>query len=175
MNISFLGNWRKRRGSRPSGVAGVHPRRSEPTKAGLEGLGRTPRRMRTAARSGRLRQWWRLERFPRPRWKSPIDQLVPRRWRDRRGDGGLARQRRRASIWARSSYETVPRRPAGEIWPNGQPVVRLVSGREIDVVAAGQEWAASGAPELSQLYAEGRGELTVPHHAHAAAGPRQYG
>ena len=41
-----------------------------------------------------------------------------------------------------------------EIWPNGQPVVRLDSGREIDVVEAGQAWAASGAPELSQLYAE---------------------
>lgn len=40
------------------------------------------------------------------------------------------------------------------IWDNGQPVVRLESGREIDVVEAGHEWAASGAPELSQFYAE---------------------
>ena len=40
------------------------------------------------------------------------------------------------------------------IWDNGQPVVRLASGREIDVVEAGHEWAASGAPELSQFYAE---------------------
>ncbi|NEB80982.1 hypothetical protein G3I40_38095 [Streptomyces sp. SID14478] len=40
------------------------------------------------------------------------------------------------------------------IWPNGQPAVRLLSGREIDVVEAGRDWAASGAPELSQFYAE---------------------
>ncbi|MYW66752.1 hypothetical protein GTY65_22175 [Streptomyces sp. SID8379] len=40
------------------------------------------------------------------------------------------------------------------IWPNGQPVVRLESGREIDVVEAGHAWAESGAPELSQFYAE---------------------
>ncbi|GAA0447048.1 DUF6278 family protein [Streptomyces stramineus] len=40
------------------------------------------------------------------------------------------------------------------IWPNGQPVVRLADGREVDVVEAGQAWAAEGAPELSQLYAE---------------------
>ncbi|MGY0019642.1 DUF6278 family protein [Streptomyces sp. cg35] len=40
------------------------------------------------------------------------------------------------------------------IWPNGQPVVRLASGREIDVVEAGRDWAVSGAPELSQFYAE---------------------
>jgi hypothetical protein len=33
-------------------------------------------------------------------------------------------------------------------------VVRLPSGREVDVVAAGHEWASSGAPELSQFYAE---------------------
>ncbi|MEV0603194.1 DUF6278 family protein [Streptomyces sp. NPDC050315] len=41
-----------------------------------------------------------------------------------------------------------------KIWPGGEPVVRLSSGREIDVVTAGHEWADSGAPELSQLYAE---------------------
>ncbi|WP_314220351.1 DUF6278 family protein [Streptomyces zaehneri] len=40
------------------------------------------------------------------------------------------------------------------IWPGGEPVVRLASGREVDVVAAGREWAATGTPELSQLYAE---------------------
>ncbi|MFG2142268.1 DUF6278 family protein [Streptomyces sp. NPDC048650] len=40
------------------------------------------------------------------------------------------------------------------VWPNGQPVVRLASGRELDVVEAGHEWADVGVPELSQLYAE---------------------
>ncbi|MEU6145009.1 DUF6278 family protein [Streptomyces sp. NPDC047081] len=41
-----------------------------------------------------------------------------------------------------------------EIWPDGQPVVKLASGREFDVVTSGHEWAESGVPELSQLYAE---------------------
>ncbi|GAA3160234.1 DUF6278 family protein [Streptomyces ramulosus] len=40
------------------------------------------------------------------------------------------------------------------VWPDGQPVVCLASGREIDVAAAGHEWADDGAPELSQVYAE---------------------
>ncbi|MDQ0584321.1 DUF6278 family protein [Streptomyces rishiriensis] len=40
------------------------------------------------------------------------------------------------------------------IWPGGEPVVRLASGREVDVITAGREWAATGTPELSQLYAE---------------------
>ncbi|MGQ3550063.1 MULTISPECIES: DUF6278 family protein [Streptomyces] len=43
---------------------------------------------------------------------------------------------------------------AWSIRPDGQPVVRLATGREFDVVASGHAWAADGAPELSQLYAE---------------------
>ena len=41
-----------------------------------------------------------------------------------------------------------------QVWPDGRPVVRLSSGREIDVVAAGETWAAGGSPELTQVYAE---------------------
>ncbi|GAA3486489.1 DUF6278 family protein [Streptomyces cremeus] len=40
------------------------------------------------------------------------------------------------------------------LWPNGQPVVVLASGRDLDVVKAGHDWVATGAPELSQVYAE---------------------
>ncbi|MFF0740127.1 DUF6278 family protein [Streptomyces sp. NPDC004111] len=40
------------------------------------------------------------------------------------------------------------------LWPSGTPVVMLASGRDIDVVGAGLDWAASGAPELCQVYAE---------------------
>lgn len=43
---------------------------------------------------------------------------------------------------------------AWSIRSDGQPVVRLASGREFDVVASGREWAAVGVPELSQLYGE---------------------
>ncbi|MFE1902174.1 DUF6278 family protein [Streptomyces gardneri] len=40
-----------------------------------------------------------------------------------------------------------------QVWPGG-PVVRLASGREIQVVEAGLDWAMTGAPELYQVYAE---------------------
>ncbi|GEC03431.1 hypothetical protein SSP24_10860 [Streptomyces spinoverrucosus] len=80
-----------------------------------------------------------------------LDQLLPR-WRDDEeilpwlgNDAGL--------YLGTVIVRTVPG-AAWEIWPDGQPVVRLASGREFDVVASGQEWAASGVPELSQLYAE---------------------
>lgn len=80
-----------------------------------------------------------------------LDQLVPR-WRDDEevlpwlgNDAGL--------YLGTVIVRTVP----GASWglrPDGQPVIRLASGREFDVVDSGREWASSGAPELSQLYAE---------------------
>ncbi|MFD8999775.1 DUF6278 family protein [Streptomyces sp. NPDC059582] len=80
-----------------------------------------------------------------------LDQLVPR-WRDDAevlpwlgNDAGLYL----GTVIVRTVVGAV-----WEVWPGGQPVVRLASGREFDVVAAGHEWAASGVPELSQLYAE---------------------
>jgi hypothetical protein len=80
-----------------------------------------------------------------------VDQLLPR-WRDDEeilpwlgNDAGLYL----GTVIVRTVPDAV-----WEIRPDGQPVVRLASGREFDVVASGQEWAASGVPELSQLYAE---------------------
>ncbi|MGW0994927.1 DUF6278 family protein [Streptomyces sp. NPDC002520] len=80
-----------------------------------------------------------------------LDQLVPR-WRDDAetlpwlgNDAGL--------YLGTVVVRTVP----GAVWrirPDGEPVIRLPSGREVEVVESGQEWAASGVPELSQLYAE---------------------
>ncbi|MCD7436958.1 DUF6278 family protein [Streptomyces lincolnensis] len=80
-----------------------------------------------------------------------LDQLVPR-WRDDEevlhwlgNDAGL--------YLGTVLVRTVP--GAGwDLRPDGQPVIRLASGREFDVVTSGHEWAASGVPELSQLYAE---------------------
>lgn len=80
-----------------------------------------------------------------------LDQLVPR-WRDDAeilpwlgNDAGL--------YLGTVVVHTVPG-AAWDLRPDGQPVIRLASGREFDVVTSGHEWAASGVPELSQLYAE---------------------
>ncbi|MFG2884190.1 DUF6278 family protein [Streptomyces sp. NPDC048297] len=80
-----------------------------------------------------------------------LDQLVPR-WRDDAetlpwlgNDAGL--------YLGTVVVRTVP----GAVWrirSDGEPVIQLPSGREVEVVESGQEWAASGVPELSQLYAE---------------------
>ncbi|MET8584586.1 DUF6278 family protein [Streptomyces collinus] len=80
-----------------------------------------------------------------------LDQVVPR-WRDDAeilpwlgNDAGL--------YLGTVVVRTVPG-AAWRIRADGEPVVRLASGREVEVVESGREWATSGVPELSQLYAE---------------------
>ena len=131
MNIPFLGNRRPKAGvPGPEGIAELLAEcellRSQANRAGVL-LDDSPASLEA------------------------LDQLVPG-WRDDE----------EASTWLGNDaglylgtviVRTVPG-AAWEIRADGQPVVRLTSGREFDVVDAGQEWAASGVPELSQLYAE---------------------
>lgn len=145
MNISFLGNWRKRRGP-AFGVAVFSG--GEGDDDGHEGLAELLSECELlraqAQQSG-------VELDDSAASLEALDQLVPR-WRDDEetvtwlgNDAGL--------YLGTVVVRTVPD-ARWEIWPDGHPVVRLASGREIDVVEAGHAWAASGAPELSQLYAE---------------------
>ncbi|MCX5238748.1 DUF6278 family protein [Streptomyces prunicolor] len=80
-----------------------------------------------------------------------LDQLVPR-WRD--DEETLSWLGNDAGLYLGTVIVRSVPGAAWEIWESGQPVVRLDSGREFDVVASGHEWAASGVPELSQVYAE---------------------
>jgi hypothetical protein len=80
-----------------------------------------------------------------------LDQLLPR-WRD--DPDALTWLGNDAGLYLGTVIvRTVPD-AAWQLWPNGHAVVRLASGREIDVVATGHDWAESGTPELSQLYLE---------------------
>ncbi|MEU8551258.1 DUF6278 family protein [Streptomyces roseoverticillatus] len=142
MNIPFLDSWRKRHalgpGAAPSSAVDRDPE-------GLAELLSECELLRAHAQSAGVA----LDDSPAS--LEALDQLQPR-WRDDPellpwlgNDAGLylgtvvIRTVRDAGWWIRS---------------DGQPVVRLANGREVDVVEAGQAWAADGAPELSQLYAE---------------------
>lgn len=145
MNISFLGNWRKRRGSAFGVAVFTGGDGDDDGHAGLAELLAECELLRAQAAQAGVRLDDSASSL------EALDQLVPR-WRDDEeraawlgNDAGL--------YLGTVVVRTVPG-ARWEIRSDGQPVVRLASGREIDVVEAGQEWAATGAPELSQLYAE---------------------
>ncbi|MFI5754966.1 DUF6278 family protein [Streptomyces sp. NPDC051569] len=140
--MNILDNWRKRRdgyrgtslatavGGAPDGVA--------------ELLSECELLRVRAGRGG-------LELDDSPASLGALDQLTPR-WRDDPeelpwlgNDAGL--------YLGTVIVRTVPG-AAWHVWPGGRPVVRLASGRELQVVEAGLSWAATGSPELAQVYAE---------------------
>ncbi|GAA3835727.1 DUF6278 family protein [Streptomyces chiangmaiensis] len=142
MNIPFLGNWRKKRG-RARGVA-VFFEGGTDASAVAQLLSECELLRSQAEDAG-------VELDDSAASLEALDQVVPR-WRDDEeilpwlgNDAGL--------YLGTVIVRTVPG-AAWEIWPNGHPVVRLSSGRELDVVADGHTWASTGAPELSHVYAE---------------------
>ncbi|MFD7322585.1 DUF6278 family protein [Streptomyces sp. NPDC059875] len=141
MNIPFLDIWRKRPEADQSPLAAAFDRDPE----GVGELLAECELLRARAQDAGVR----LDDTPRS--LVAIDQLPPR-WRDDPeelpwvgNDAGL--------YLGTVIVRTVPG-AAWQVWPGGRPVVRLASGREIDVVTAGLDWAVSGSPELSQVYAE---------------------
>ncbi|MFE9394097.1 DUF6278 family protein [Streptomyces flavidovirens] len=147
-NIPFLDNWLKRRDT-AHGTAVVAP-----GAVGADGDSDTEGLAELLAECELLRSRAGdagLELDDSPASLEALDQLTPR-WRDDPeelpwlgNDAGLYL----GSVIVR----TVPG-AAWQLWPSGQPVVRLASGREINVVEFGLDWAVNGAPELSQVYAE---------------------
>ncbi|MFI1159443.1 DUF6278 family protein [Streptomyces sioyaensis] len=142
MNMSFLDRWRKRPRAHPS-VPLAESVRADPESV-VELLSECELLRAQAARAG-------VELDDSARSLEALDQLQPV-WRDDPevlpwlgNDAGLYL----GTVLVRTVHGAV-----WHVWPDGQPVVRLASGREIDVVTAGHDWADSGAPELSQVYAE---------------------
>jgi uncharacterized protein DUF6278 len=138
MHLPFLDNWRKQPADET--VADVWP---DPEGV-AELLSECELLRSRAIRAG-------LDLNDSPESLEDLDQLQPR-WRDDPeelpwlgNDAGL--------YLGTVIVRTVP----GARWgpgPEGHPVVVMASGREVDAVTVGQEWADTGTPELSQIYAE---------------------
>ncbi|MFI1094409.1 DUF6278 family protein [Streptomyces sp. NPDC020917] len=143
MDIPFLGKWRERH-AMPTwfAVAGTGGHRDPASVAEL--LGECELLRERAGHYG-------VELDNSAASLSALDQLVPS-WRDDPdvmswlgNDAGL--------YLGTVILHSVPG-AAWQVWPDGHPVIRLSSGREIDTVALGHAWAESGSPELSQAHAE---------------------
>ncbi|MET8471532.1 DUF6278 family protein [Streptomyces sp. NPDC006422] len=145
MKIPFAANWRRKHPS-AHGVA-VFPTGEEgdESESGLVELLSECELLRSQADDAGV------ELDESVRSLEALDQLVPR-WRE--DEDTLHWLGNDAGLYLGSVMVRHVPGASWVIWENGQPVVRLASGREIDVVEAGHEWAASGAPELSQFYAE---------------------
>ncbi|MFE4671372.1 DUF6278 family protein [Streptomyces sp. NPDC056721] len=142
MNIPFLDNWRKKHGS-AFGVA-VFTEGDGGAEGVTELLSECELLRSQAHEAG-------VELDDTVASLEALDQLVPR-WRE--DEEALPWLGNDAGLYLGTVLVRQVPGAMWVIWPNGQPVVRLRSGREVDVVAAGHEWATSGAPELSQFYAE---------------------
>ncbi|MCP9205866.1 DUF6278 family protein [Streptomyces sp. NEAU-Y11] len=142
MNIPFLDNWRKRHG--PASATALMGAQEEDPQGVAQLLSECELLRARAATAG-------IGLDDSAASLEELDQLLPR-WRDDPeeltwlgNDAGL--------YLGTVIIRTVPG-AVWQVWPSGRPVVRLGSGREVDVVQAGHQWAVDGAPELSQLYAE---------------------
>ncbi|MGH3313309.1 MAG: DUF6278 family protein [Streptomyces sp.] len=142
MNIPFLDNWRKRHGG--AGSVSLSDAVSSDPESAAQLLSECQLLRDQAGEVG-------VELDDTAESLAALDQLLPR-WREDPevspwlgSDAGL--------YLGTVIVRTVP----GSSWrlrQDGQPVVGLISGRELDVLAEGASWAETGTPELSQLYAE---------------------
>jgi len=142
MNIPFLDNWRKKR-SPSRGVAVYSSGETDPE--GVAGLLSECELLRSQASQAGFQLDDSVASL------EALDQLLPR-WRE--DEEILPWLGNDAGLYLGTVIVRTVEGAVWEVWPSGRPVVRLTSGREIDVVTSGHEWAASGVPELSQLYAE---------------------
>ncbi|MFE7773347.1 DUF6278 family protein [Streptomyces sp. NPDC057445] len=143
MNIPFLDNWRKRRGGDPGGQVLASAVGGDPDGV-AELLAECELLRVRAGQQG-------LELDDTPHSLAELDQLPPR-WRDDPEE--LPWLGNDAGLYLGTVIVRTVRGAAWHVWPGGHPVVRLASGREINVVEAGLGWAVHGSPELSQVYAE---------------------
>jgi hypothetical protein len=141
MNIPFLDNWLRRHAVQPDGATVTADREQE----GITELLSECELLRVRAARLGLRlddspeSLGRLDQLP-PRWRDDPDELP---WFG--NDAGLYL----GSVLVRSLPGA-----SWRIHADGRPVVLLASGRELHVVEAGVDWATTGTPELSQVYAE---------------------
>ncbi|GHB74180.1 hypothetical protein GCM10010347_50650 [Streptomyces cirratus] len=142
MNIPFLANWRNRHGA-VQGAALASALADDPE--GVAELFAECEMLRSQARSAGL------ELDGSPASLEALDQLMPRWRRDPEAVPWLGND---AGFYLGTVIVRAAEGARWQVWPNGQPVIRLASGRELNVIETGVSWAMTGSPELSQAYAE---------------------
>ncbi|WP_405977861.1 DUF6278 family protein [Streptomyces sp. NBC_00158] len=142
MNIPFLANWLNRHeAEQGAGLAAALADDPE----GVAELFSECEMLRSQARAAGL------ELDQTPASLEDLDQLMPRWRRDPEAVPWLGND---AGFYLGTVIVRSLPGARWQVWPNGRPVIRLESGRELDVIGSGLSWAMTGSPELSQAYAE---------------------
>jgi NAD(P)-dependent dehydrogenase (short-subunit alcohol dehydrogenase family) len=142
MGISFVDKWLKRNGARPA--VAVPETMADDQEGITELLSECDLLRDQAAASG-------VELDDSADSLAALDQLMPR-WRDdpQRMDW-LGND---AGLYLGTVIVRTVRGATWRVTPDGRAVIQLASGREVDVVEAGHEWAEGGTPELARAHAE---------------------
>jgi uncharacterized protein DUF6278 len=108
------------------------------------------------SRCERLRSWAWARGFVLsgvPEDLEVLDQAIDERHRD----GGIAALGNEAGLFLGAVIIASVAGAGWRMWPNGHPVVRLASGRELDVVAVSDDRVSKGAPRLTEAFADAAG------------------
>jgi hypothetical protein len=104
-------------------------------------------------RCERLRSWARTRGFVLsgvPADLALLDQAIG----ERRHDRDIAALGTEAGLFLGTVIIAKCRGARWRMWPNGHPVVRLASGRELDTVAMGAARVHTGAPRLADAFTD---------------------
>ena len=107
-------------------------------------------------RSERLRSWARLQGFglePVPEDLALLDDAIGRIVEDRRHTRMSAVESEAGQFLGTVIVSTIDG-AKWRLWPNGHPVVRLLSGRDLDVIALAHDRVTRGQPRLTEVYAD---------------------
>jgi Family of unknown function (DUF6278) len=142
MGISFVEKWMKRHAT-PDGVA--VPMTLADDQEGIAELLRECELLRSQAEAAGVRLDDSAASL------AALDQLLPR-WRE--DEDRMSWLGNDAGLYLGTVLLNTVVGSTWQVRPDGRPVIRLASGREVDVVTAGHDWARGGTPELSQAHAE---------------------
>ncbi|MFD0269428.1 DUF6278 family protein [Streptomyces sp. NPDC127106] len=143
MNIPFLDHWLNRNDTERGGAGLAAALAQDPE--GVSELFSECEMLRVQARAAGL------ELDETPASLEALDQLMPRWRRDPELVPWLGND---AGLYLGTVIIRTRPGAGWQVRPDGQPVILLASGRELNVVESGVSWAMTGSPELSQAYAE---------------------
>jgi hypothetical protein len=136
------------------------PKHGLARKAIVHGVPRHPGREQLRALLGQyksLQEWGRLQGFdldPVPEDLAVLDEAIDRLIEEHGRHTQMSAVESDAGRFLGTVIVSTIHGAHWRLWPNGHPVVRLASGRDLDVIALADDRLRSGQPRLAAVYAD---------------------